>query len=230
MDDILSVVEIALTISTLLLTFIGMALTKFTHSKNQKNTSPVDKANEKEDLQKSTKKSSEHMKGYFNSTRICFGGAKGKNTFQLKSIPYNKENTNLDAKEELIKDECERAILESKIHFWLSLITSCFGFIFVITIILVYNIQWYEYMIKIFSGITIEAVSVLFFTQAKSAREKASESLNRLREDRQYEKSIFIADSIEDEKIKALVKAEIALSMCGAKNADLIVEKIKKDS
>lgn len=143
-----------------------------------------------------------------------------------------KKNAEFDAKiEELIKNHHEQAIQQSVIQFWFSLIASLVGFIFIIAIIILSdNIQWYEYIVKLIPGIIIEAVSALFFSQAKATRERASDFLNKLREDHQYAKSIDIIDSIEDEKIKSLVKAEIALKLCKINNSDKIIDMIKKDS
>lgn len=130
--------------------------------------------------------------------------------------------------EELIQDHHKQAIMQSTVQFWFSLFASVVGFIFIITIIVVSkDLQWYEYIAKIFPGIVIEAVSVLFFSQSKETRERASDFLNKLREDRQFTKSIGIVDTITDEKLKSLIKAEIALRLCGVQDIDVITNEIK---
>ena len=153
----------------------------------------------------------------------------------LNGNTYNnkiKKNADFDAKiEELIKNHHEQAIRQSVIQFWFSLIASIVGFIFIIAIIILSdNIEWYEYIVKLIPGIIIEAVSALFFSQAKATREQASDFLNKLREDRQYAKSIDIINSINDEKLKSMVKAEIALNLCKINNSDKIIDIIKNDS
>lgn len=133
-----------------------------------------------------------------------------------------------DKIEELIQNHHEQAIQQSIIQFWFSLIASIIGFVFIIIIVVISeNLQWYEYVLKTLPGVIIEAVSVLFFSQSKETRERASDFLNRLREDRQFTKSIEIIDTIEDEKLKSLVKAEIALHLCGIKNIDVITKELE---
>ncbi len=118
--------------------------------------------------------------------------------------------------EEFIKNHHEQALLQSKIQFWFSLIISVIGFAFIIVMILVTKeAHWYEYIVRVVPGAVMETVSVLFFSQSKATRERASDFLNRLREDRQYEKAIKIAETIEDKDLQATLKAEIALHLCG---------------
>lgn len=132
-----------------------------------------------------------------------------------------------DKIEELIENHHEQAIKQSVVQFWFSLIASAIGFVFIIVIIVISdNLQWYEYILKTLPGIIIEAVSVLFFSQSKETRERASDFLNRLREDRQFAKSIAIVDTIDDENLKSLVKAEISLHLCGIKDIDVITKEI----
>ena len=71
----------------------------------------------------------------------------------------------------------------------------------------------------------IEIVSVLFFSQSREKRERSSDFLNRLREDRQCEKGIMLVETITDEKLKSTIKAEIALQLCGIKDASVLEKK-----
>lgn len=138
------------------------------------------------------------------------------------------ENSTFDNKiEELIQSHHEEAINQSKIQFWFSLVASVIGFALIIVIIFVYkDLAWYEYIIKMLPGAIIEAVSVLFFSQSKQTRERASDFLNRLRQDRQYTKSIALANTIEDNKLRSFLKAEIALNLCEIKDSDFLLKLI----
>ena len=128
-------------------------------------------------------------------------------------IVNNKSNEKID---QLIQNHHSQALSQSKIQFWFSLIAAVVGFIFIIIMVCVASTNvWYEYIVRILPGAIIEAVSVLFFSQSRETRERASDFLNRLREDKQYEKGIAIAESISDEKLKSTLKAEIALRLCG---------------
>jgi len=74
---------------------------------------------------------------------------------------------------------------------------------------------WYEYIAKIVPGAIIEAVSALFFTQARETRDRATKFFRELNYERQITKSIGIADTIDDPAIKSKVKSEIALHIVG---------------
>jgi hypothetical protein len=121
-----------------------------------------------------------------------------------------------DAIDELIKNHHKQALLQATVQFWISIFAAFFGFVFIVAVILLSpSTEWYEGLINAIPGIVIEAVSVLFFTQSKETRQQSSDFLNRLRQDRLYEKSIAIANEIQDEQLKAKLKAEIALHLCG---------------
>ncbi|MCL2702374.1 MAG: hypothetical protein FWE91_02035 [Defluviitaleaceae bacterium] len=132
---------------------------------------------------------------------------------QLKNIGSGPKDNDIES---LIRNHHEQALNQASIQFWFSLIASVVGFVFIITMILVSaGSVWYEYLLGILPGIVIEAVSILFFKQSSETRERASDFLNRLRSDDQINKSIIIADSINDEALKSSIKAQIALHICG---------------
>lgn len=124
--------------------------------------------------------------------------------------------------DELIHNHHSQALSQSKIQFWFSLIAAVIGFIFIIvTVCLASTNIWYEYVVSVLPGAIIEGVSILFFSQSRETRERSSDFLNRLREDRQYEKGIAIAESISDEQLKSILKAEIALRLCGINDINI---------
>ena len=132
---------------------------------------------------------------------------------QLKSADKIKFD---DAIDELIKNHHKQALLQATVQFWISIFAAFLGFIFIVVVILLSpNAVWYKGLVNAIPGIIIEAISVLFFTQSKETRQQSSDFLNRLRQDRLYEKSIAIANEIQDEQLKAKLKAEIALHLCG---------------
>lgn len=141
--------------------------------------------------------------------------SKSKDSKQEQEINIIKNAKFDDNIEKLIQDHHKQAILQSNVQFWFSLIASVTGFIFIIIIITCStSLTWYEYIVKIVPGIIIEAVSVLFFSQSKETRERATNFLNKLRQDRQFTKSIKLVESIEDENLRSEIKAQIALNMC----------------
>lgn len=143
----------------------------------------------------------------------------------LSELSYNNiknSETNLQEKsiEDLIRTHHEQALTQAAIQFWTSLVASILGFVFIIIMIFLANgSQWYEYVLKVLPGVIIETVSYLFFKQSSETRSRATEFLNKLRSDDQISKSIVIADSIDDTKLKSIIKAKIALHICGIKDS-----------
>lgn len=137
--------------------------------------------------------------------------------------PSNSVDKSNDVKlNGLIYEHHSQALSQSKIQFWFSLIAAIVGFIFIILMVcFTATDMWYEYIVRILPGAIIEAVSILFFSQSREARERSSDFLNRLREDKQYEKGIAIAESISDEQLKSKLKAEIALRLCGINDINI---------
>lgn len=139
----------------------------------------------------------------------------------LSELSYSKlkndeKNSKDKAIEELIRSHYEQALSQASVQFWSSLIASIIGFLFIILMILFANNEhWYEYILNVLPGSIIEAVSYLFFKQSSEIRNRASDFLNRLRNDEQISRSIVIADSINNEELKSLIKAKIALHICG---------------
>jgi len=78
-----------------------------------------------------------------------------------------------------------------------------------------------ETTLNILPGVVIEAVAALFFRQAEQTRERATSLYDRLREDDQATQARGLIHSIEDEKVRSLVKAQVALHMVGLKPKEL---------
>lgn len=153
-------------------------------------------------------------------------------------IKYNIRNTNSSLHEDLkngnandnadssdIKDDYVHTLLESyhnqaiqqaNIQFWFSIIASIVGFAFIFMIIfLEENNVWYEYILKTFPGVIVEVISALFISQAKETRERATNLFEELNYDNKIDKSVDIADTIENNDVKSEVKAKIALHIIG---------------
>lgn len=132
------------------------------------------------------------------------------------NLKNDDKNSKDKAIEELISSHHEQALSQASTQFWSSLVASIIGFLFIILmIVFANNSHWYEYVLKVLPGAIIETVSYLFFKQSSETRNRASDFLNRLRNDEQISKSIVIADSINNEELKSLIKAKIALHICG---------------
>ena len=111
-----------------------------------------------------------------------------------------------------------QALQQANIQFWFSIFAAILGFVLIIVIIMFGRSEtWYENIIKATPGVIIEVVSVLFISQARETRDRATNFFMELNYDRKIEKSMEIADSIERDEIRADVKAKIALHIIGIK-------------
>lgn len=140
------------------------------------------------------------------------------NENSMASIDEDSSGSKVDDNfiQEMLKSHHEQAIQQASIQFWFSIIAAVIGFIFTIIIMfIVGNSKWYEYVIKTVPGAIIETVSVLFIKQARETRDRATNFFKELTYEKQISKSVEIADSIENEEIKADVKSKIALHIIG---------------
>lgn len=113
-----------------------------------------------------------------------------------------------------------QALWQSTVQFWFSLIASIIGFVFIIYMIIsieAKDIQWYNYLLRTLPGVVIEAVSVLFFNQSRSIRDRATDFFRELNYQQQIDKSVEIISAIDDNAIKSRVKADISLHIVGIK-------------
>lgn len=116
----------------------------------------------------------------------------------------------------LLEMHHQQALQQSKVQFWFSILASIIGFITIIISVFIFlNNNWYDYILKSIPGIVIEAVSFLFFNQARETRDRAAKFFKELNYEKQIAKSVAIADTIESEEIKSKVKSQIALRIIG---------------
>lgn len=116
----------------------------------------------------------------------------------------------------LLEKHHQQALQQSNVQFWFSILAAIVGFITIIFSVFVFsNINWYDYVLKTIPSIVMEAVSFLFFNQARETRDRATKFFKELNYEKQIAKSVAIADTIESEDIKSKVKSQIALRIIG---------------
>lgn len=117
--------------------------------------------------------------------------------------------------ENLVNEYHQQALKQARLQFWFSIIAAFAGFAWIILgAINISPSNIFNYF-KIVPGIIIDALAYLFFRQAEATRERATALYDRLRADFQQSKAIQLADTIEDQKIRAIVKAQLTLHMAG---------------
>lgn len=134
-------------------------------------------------------------------------------------ISDNAENSNIiqeDYLHSLLEAYHNQALKQANIQFWFSIIASVLGFVFIFMIIFLGESNaWYEYILKTLPGVIVEAISALFISQAKETRERATNLFEELNYDNKIQKSVDIADTIENDDVKSAVQAKIALYIIG---------------
>jgi len=116
----------------------------------------------------------------------------------------------------LLEMHHQQALQQANVQFWFSILASIVGFITIIFSVFVFsNINWYDYVLKTIPGIVMEAVSFLFFNQARETRDRATKFFKELNYEKQIAKSIAIAETIDNEEVRSKIKSLIALRIIG---------------
>lgn len=204
----------AFDITTVIIGFISTLIYSFITDSSKKeirnifkNSTNI-KKNEKEDLKLNLQlfDSADSTKN-FNSSN--------NSTVKVLDSPVQTSEAAKDT-DELITNLYKQALKQSSIQFWVNIVTSVIGFCFIIFIVIVSGeLEWYENLVKFIPGIIIEVVSVMFISQSKETSKQASNYLNRLRKDKQYEKSLEIAKLVTDINKRDETIARIALHFAG---------------
>ena len=135
---------------------------------------------------------------------------------ELKKDKMQFTNINANYLHKLLELHHNQALQQANIQFWFSILAAVLGFGLIIFIIFFgQNKIWYEYIIRVIPGAIIEVISVLFINQARETRDRATNFFKELNYDKKIEKSIEIAESIDDKEIESTVKSKIALHIIG---------------
>ncbi|NLZ53756.1 MAG: hypothetical protein GX892_11555 [Thermoanaerobacteraceae bacterium] len=132
--------------------------------------------------------------------------------------------------EELINSYHRQALSQAGIQFYFSVVAAAIGFGIIMYMALTKSASGeLELILKSLPGVAISSVAGLFFKQAGESRQRATELYDRLRTDKQLKGAVSLINSIDDVRIKSIIKAQIAMSMAGLKYdpisiADLIKE------
>ena len=117
----------------------------------------------------------------------------------------------------LVNEYHKQALSQAKVQFWFSVVAASIGFVIIIMPIVRGNTS----LLQAASGIILEAVAALFFTQAAQTRERATALYDRLRTDRERTYALSLVDSIDNGNVRNAVKAELALHMAGLASSPL---------
>lgn len=118
---------------------------------------------------------------------------------------------------ELIESYHTQALTQAAAQFWFSVSAATIGFLFIMYIGFFYSLKRQPQLtlLNTLPGIAIEAVAALFFKQAEETRKRATELYDRLRLDDKQTQAITLIESIENQELRDLVKAQWALQIVG---------------
>lgn len=167
-------------------------------------------------------KNKEQIEVQLKSAREIANAAKGS------QLALNFSNSRQDTTEdpqkflhsmamELIESYHTQALAQAAAQFWFSLSAATIGFLLIIYIGFFNSLRRQPQMtlLNTLPGIAIEAVAALFFKQAEDTRKRATELYDRLRLDDKQTQALTLIESIQNQDLRDLVKAQWALQIVG---------------
>lgn len=138
---------------------------------------------------------------------------------QIASRPTNDAHKNdsqgWGAVQNLINSYHVQALDQARVQFWFSVVAASVGFIWVIYSAVNIDTAQLGTILKTLPGVAMDTVAFFFFKQASETRERATALYDRLRTDDQRSQAILLVASIEDERVRSAVKAQLTLHMAG---------------
>ncbi|MBJ8128923.1 hypothetical protein [Bacillus cereus group sp. N3] len=155
--------------------------------------------------------------------------AKGDiNILTYTSPNKNKLEFALLENEDIMNIHQKQALMHSRVQFYTGIIISIIGFIFFVYILFV-SLETSNNIalgIKLTSSLIFEAIAVLFLKESHKLRESSKEYHDNLRENLKQQEAIQIAEAIQNEEIRSIIQAQLALHMIGIKSETIDITKI----
>lgn len=155
---------------------------------------------------------------------------KGDKTNTITYTPHTKSKVEvaLDENEEVMNIHQKQALMHSRVQFYTGIIMSILGFAFFVYILFL-SLDGSNNIalgIKLTSSLIFEAIAVLFLKESHKLRESSKEYHDNLRENLKQQEAIKIAGVIQNEEIRSIIQAQLALHMIGIKSETIDITKI----
>jgi hypothetical protein len=150
--------------------------------------------------------------------KISLEGTQRDHTEQsgLPDVLNGQRDDNVPFETGQLSNYYTQVLAQSKVSFWFSIVFASLGFLVIIAAALLYSQERTGSTIASFSaGAIIDSVSALFFVQSKSAQRAMGEFFDKLRKDRQQAESRAMCESIQDAKIRDVLRVQLALYYAG---------------
>jgi hypothetical protein len=140
------------------------------------------------------------------------GGITSSQVSQQRDIPTVERPFETEA----LASYYNQALARSKVSFWFSLIFASVGFLVIIFAFVTHDASDLAgTVIKIVSGVVIDAVSGLFFVQSTSAQKSMSEFFEKLRLDRASSVAREMISEMENVERRDQLRAQLVIKYAG---------------
>ena len=120
-----------------------------------------------------------------------------------------------------------QVLSQSKVSFWFSLIFASLGFAVIVAAGFLYTGQNTGATVAQFiSGLVMDAVAALFFTQSRNAQKAMGEFFDKLRRDRQHLESRRLCDSIANPLIQDALRMQLALHYAEIEDSSAVTKSL----
>lgn len=134
-----------------------------------------------------------------------------KNNIESESEPTISDPT-WPLVESLIKSYHRQALTQASIQFYFSIFAAIIGLV-LLCFIFMSNLSASEVALSSLPILITETIAALFFRQAEQTRQRANDLYDRLRIDNKRDIAIELINSITDETLRSVSKAQLALKM-----------------
>ena len=126
-----------------------------------------------------------------------------------------EETKTLSMVETLVQSYHKQALDQAKVQFWVSVAGAMAGLVWIIYSVIAIDPAHIGTILKILPGVAMDIVAFFFLRQASETRRRATDLYDRLRSDSERLQAVALVESIEDERVRSAVKAQISLHMAG---------------
>ncbi|MCU5508087.1 hypothetical protein OCB07_04400 [Bacillus cereus] len=150
------------------------------------------------------------------------------NVFAYTSPNKKKIEFAINENEDIMIIHQKQTLMQSKVQFFTGIVMSILGFAFFVYILYVSldSSNNVALTIKLTSSLIFEAIAVIFLKESHKSRETSKGYHDNLRESSKQKQAIKIADSIQNEEIRSMIQAQLALHMIGIKSETIDITKI----
>lgn len=179
------------------------------------------------ELIKQNDSSPPYLEGKSDDGSIARGHGQGADPVK---VAMQRQQERLTALAALGDSYHEQALGQARVQFRVSTVAASVGFLLIIyggfMQISSAPIEAADIVLGVLPGAVIEAVAALFFAQAASTRQRATDFYSRLQDDQRSRQALEIADGIQEPSLRSLVYSQMALHIAGLATSELDIQSV----